>query len=106
MASQGYTNDELLKDGQERKDKALSSASSLHSATSFSGQFRENADQLPTFSIPKGFDSPSTEGTAGVPPEFEGLIDGVEAASLQKRRLSLFDYQPFSLPPSRVCFPR
>lgn len=106
MASQGCTNDELSRCGQEKGNQALSTSTSLYSATSSSVQFRENVDQLPTFSIPEGFDSPSAAAsTAGVPSELDGLVDGVEAASLQQRRLSLFDYQPFSLPPSRVCSP-
>lgn len=102
MPPQDDTNGEPLESGQEEGDKALSSTPSLHSAASSSFQSREN---IPTFSIPEGFDAPSAAGTAGIPPEIDSLIDGVEAASLQQRRLSLFDYQPFSLPPSRVCFP-
>lgn len=104
MAPHDHTNEELLKNRQQKSDGNLSSTSSLHSVVSSSAQFRENFDQIPTFSIPEGFDGPSASGTAGVPPEIDGLIDGVEAASLQQRRLSLFDYQPCSLPPSRVCF--
>lgn len=102
MAPHDNTNEEPLKSGQEEGDKALSSTPSLHSTASSSVQFREN---IPTFSIPEGFDAPSAAGTAGIPPDLDSLIDSVEIASLQQRRLSLFDYQPFSLPPSRVCSP-
>jgi hypothetical protein len=36
--------------------------------------------------------------------QLDSLTDSL-AASLQKQRLAHFDYQPFSLPPSRVSFP-
>ncbi|KAH8150577.1 uncharacterized protein LAJ45_05273 [Morchella importuna] len=105
MATQEYANDELSRRGPDEKGpKALSTSfSSLHSAPSSSAP-GNNVDRIPTFSIPEGFDSAPSHHhrPAGVPPDIEGVIDGIEATSLQQRRLSLFDYQPFSLPPSRV----
>jgi hypothetical protein len=107
MATQEYANDELSRRGPDEKGpKALStSSSSLHSAPSSSAP-GNNVDRIPTFSIPEGFDSAPSHHhrPAGIHPDIEGVIDGIEATSLQQRRLSLFDYQPFSLPPSRVCY--
>jgi len=90
MASQDQANNELNNGGQE-KDVVPTIVS-----------FREGTETLPTFLLPEGH---SSDDPSEVNRQFDIPSADFQESSLQHRRLSLFDYTPFSLPPSRVRFP-
>ncbi|KAL7266869.1 Nitrogen permease reactivator protein [Rhizina undulata] len=63
--------------------------------------FREDTEHIPPSSATDS--SPSPEVLKyHISHGIQNISDSLQAASLQQRRLSLFDYQAFSLPPSRV----
>ncbi|CAZ86103.1 unnamed protein product [Tuber melanosporum] len=61
--------------------------------------FHEETETIPTFILPDGH---SSDDLSGVDQQLDILSPDFQESSLQHRRLSLFDYTPFSLPPSRV----
>lgn len=91
MASQDQANNKLNNDGQE-KDAIPTIVS-----------FREDTETVPTFIFPEGHHSP--DDLSEVNRQFDISSADFQDSSLQQRRMSLFDYTPFSLPPSRVRFP-
>ena len=90
MSSQDQANNELNNEG--RKKDVLPTVVS----------FREDTETLPTFILPEGH---SSDDPSEVYRQFDIPSADFQESSLQHRRLSLFDYTPFSLPPSRVRFP-
>lgn len=91
MASQDQANNKLNNGGQE-KDVIPTIVS-----------FREDTETVPTFIFPEGHHSP--DDLSEVNRQFDISSADFQDSSLQQRRMSLFDYTPFSLPPSRVRFP-
>lgn len=91
MASQDQANNKLNNGGQEKDD--------IPTIVSF----REDTETVPTFIFPEGHHSP--DDLSEVNRQFDISSADFQESSLQQRRMSLFDYTPFSLPPSRVRFP-
>ncbi|RPA90254.1 Pkinase-domain-containing protein [Choiromyces venosus 120613-1] len=87
MASQGQANSELNNGGKEKNIKPTVVS------------FREETESVPTFVLPEGH---SQDDPSEVDQQLDFLPPDFQESSLQHRRLSLFDYTPFSLPPSRV----
>jgi len=93
MASQDQANNKLNNNGGQEKDVIPTIVS-----------FRENTETVPTFIFPEGHHH-SPDDLSEVNRQFDIPSADFQESSLQQRRLSLFDYTPFSLPPSRVRFP-
>ncbi|PWW79986.1 Pkinase-domain-containing protein [Tuber magnatum] len=87
MASQDRADSKLGNGGQEKD--AMPAVVSLRGET----------ETVPTFILPDGH---SSDDPSGMGPQFGIPPPNSQESSLQHRRLSLFDYTPFSLPTSRV----
>lgn len=93
---------DIVAKGSHSSSERLSANVPHEKHTNAAVHFQEEPEQIPiTPSLITESLVSAQEGQSYLE-DIHNLSEGLQAASLQHERLGHFDYQPFSLPPSRV----